>query len=354
MSERRPLEEEVTTVAEHTLELDFEEYIQGERPMALRGLLATDEPRFVNEVEGYVDRAVRSQASNGQLAYGSIDHVPEWADGDSRVWRPVTDPGAMGSLALEIYENGGPDSYLEACERQLAYLLETADRTADGGITQHAHGVELWVDALYMMCPFMARYGALTGENGAIDAALEQIDVHAKHLQDPHTGLFRHSWSERPNDYPDGTLWLRGNGWAATGILDTLQYVPEDHPSWQRAADVFTELSATMLDVQDDSGFWHHLVDDPTTYLETSGTLQFAYAFDRGIRRGLLDDEYAEAAGDAMGAARTAVTNDGAVKRNAAMPGGPAAPQDVNLYGQGWFLIAANSLLEPGGPTALD
>lgn len=342
MVEQRSLEELVPTVAEYTLGLNFEDFIQGERPMVLRGLLATDDDEHTEIAERYVDKAVRSQSSKGQMAYGSIDVVPEWDE--HRVFRPVPDAGAVAYLALSVYENGGPEFYLDACRRQFEYFHEDAPRTEDGGLSHHIDGIELWIDAVYMMCPFMARYGQIADRPEAIEEAIDQILVHDDHLRDPHTDLYRHIWRETPNSYPDGSLWLRGNGWLATGVLDTLRYVPDDHPDRERLEDLVGDHLRSMAEYQDRSGFWHHLIDDPSMYLETSGTLQYAFAFTEAVERGLLDDDYLEHAERAVSAAKTVVTEEGAVQRNAAMPGGPEAPQAVNLYGQGWFLITGTRL----------
>lgn len=335
---QRSLEELVPTVAEYTLGLNFEEFIQGERPMVLRGLLATGNDGHTEIAERYIDKAVRSQSSSGQMAYGSIDVVPGWDE--HRIFRPVPDAGAVAYLALDVYKEGGPESYLDACRRQFEYLHEEAPRTQGGGISHHIDDMELWIDAIYMMCPFMARYGTLTDSPKAIEEAVDQILVHVDHLRDPYTGLYRHIWRETPNSYPDGSLWLRGNGWFATGVLDTLRYVPDDQPERDRLEELVCDHLESMAEYQDRSGFWHHLVDDTSMYLETSGTLQYAYAFAEAIERGLLDESYIENAERAVGAAKTVVTDKGAVQRNAAMPGGPEAPHAVNLYGQGWFLIA--------------
>ena len=342
MVRRRSLDELLPKVAAYTMSLDFEDFIQGERPMVLRGLLGTGDPEHADVADSYIDRAVRSQSSQGLMAYGSIDVVPEWDE--HRIFRPVPDAGAIAYLALDTWERHEPDGYLEACERQFAFLHEQADRSEDGGISHHMDDIELWIDAIYMMCPFMARYGSLTNTSAAIDEAVDQILVHDKHLRDPHTDLFRHIWRETPNSYPDGSLWLRGNGWAATGILDTLPYLPADHESRDQLEAILVDHLTSMAEYQDRSGFWHHLIDDPTMYLETSGTLQYAYAFTEAVDRGLLHESYREVGRQAMDAAKTAVTDEGAVQRNAAMPGGPQAPQAVNLYGQGWFLIAGNRL----------
>jgi unsaturated rhamnogalacturonyl hydrolase len=346
MPTARSLTELLPVVADYTLGMNFEEFIQGERPMVIRGLLATADEHHTEIAETYIDRAVRSQSSAGQLAYGSIDVVPEWDE--HRVFRPVPDAGAFGYLVLDAYETGGSERYLEAARRQFENFHEDAPRTEAGGISHHIDDNELWIDAVYMMCPFMARYGDLTDTPAAIDEAVRQVLVHHDHLVDPRSDLYRHIWRETPDSYPDGSLWLRGNGWMAAGILDTLRYVPEDHDDRDRLAEIVTTHLESIAEYQDRSGFWHHLVDDPTMYLETSGTMQYAYSFTEAVERGLLDEAYREVGEKAMSAAKTAVTSDGAVQRNAAMPGGPEAPQAVNLYGQGWFLIAGTRLRNAG------
>lgn len=120
------------------------------------------------------------------------------------------------------------------------------------------------------------------------------------------------------------------------GVLDTLDYIPEDHPKRDRVEELLVDHLESMADYQDASGFWHHLIDDDTMYLETSGTLQYAYAFVDAIERGLLEEEYLEVAEDAMNAAKTVVTTDGAVQRNAAMPAvfvvGVVPPIEITVY----------------------
>ena len=342
MVEQRSLDELLPTVADYTLGLDFEDFIQGERPMVLRGLLATDDEDHTEIAERYLDKAVRSQSSKGQLAYGSIDVVPEWDE--HRIFRPVPDAGAFGYLVLDVYEDDGPEYFLDAARRQFDYLHDGAPRSEAGGISHHIDDIELWIDAVYMMCPFMARYGQIADRPEAIEEAVDQIIVHHDHLVDPKSNLYRHIWRETPDSYPDGSLWLRGNGWMANGILDTLNYVPEDHPERDTLEAMVRDHLHSMADYQDRSGFWHHLIDDESMYLETSGTLQYGYAFAEAVDRDIVDEEYLEHAERAIGAAKTVVTDDGAVQRNAAMPGGPEAPQAINLYGQGWFLITGTRL----------
>ncbi len=312
-----------------------------QKAVAINGLLATGVDEYVEHANALVDRSIETQTAAGQLSYGSLDPKP-W-DG---AYKSQTDPAALGYPVLEFYERTGNDRYLDAARRQYEYL-ESATRTDDGGIAHHRGEIELWVDSLYMICPFLTRYGSVAGEKAAHDEAIRQIRIQRRYLQDSVTGLFRHEWRETPNTYPESSFWSRGNGWAAVAILLTLEHLPETHPGRDELVETFRTLMAAVAECQDDSGFWHNLLDDDTTPLETSGTLMFAFALDLGRQRGLLQNEqYRNAARTAMNACVGEVDETGDVQRVVGPPGGPDRPFAVTSYGQGWFLLAADRLLD--------
>lgn len=78
--------------------------------------------------------------------------------------------------------------------------------------------------------------------------------------------------------------------------------------------------------------------------LEVSAACQFAYAFQRGVDAGLLEDEYERLATHSMQTAASMIATDGEVKQVALTPGGPGAPIGGGGHGQGWFLLAAEAV----------
>jgi len=335
------LDDLVPRVAEHTLERDMESE-DWEKAVAINGLHATGEPAFLEGARRLVDRSVATQTSAGQFSYGSLDHKSWLEHSHLDSLKGVSDPAALGQGVLDVYERTGEERYLEAARRQYEFL-QGVERTAEGGISHRREAVELWIDSVYMLCPFLARYGAATGAEGAFDDAVRQAILITDRLQDPHTDLCRHIWRETPNMFPQSTFWARGNGWALAGLLDTLERLPEDHPDRETLIDRFRAIAEAVLKRQDASGFFHHVVDDPESPLETSGTLMFAYAFLNGAGMGLLSDAaaYEESARDAIEATLDLVNEDGGVERVARPPGGPEMPFGVTSFGQGWFLLAA-------------
>lgn len=333
-------------VAEYTAALDMEG-LDWQKGIAIEGLLATD--RQLDAARRLMDRAIETQTSEGQFDYGYGDYPREWArwtDYEVETYKPTANPAVLARSALEFYDRTGDERYLEAVRRQYEFF-DTVDRTADGGISRRADRVDLFTEIIHFLCPFFVRYGVVIDDPEPVTEAVRQIEVHAKHLLDPHTGLFRHVWQETPNSYPGGgSFWSRGNGWGAAGLLDTLEFLPDDHPERDRIVELLRSNAEAVIDLQDRSGFWHLQLDDPTTALETSGTAIYAYTFKRGIDRGLLDDnQYGEAAQRAMDAISGVVDDEGGVTRVSKPPSSATSPLGVTPYGQGWFLLAAAQFL---------
>ncbi len=311
-----------------------------EKAPAITGVLAWDDAPSVAGVRRWIDRAVETQSSDGFLCYGERIEVPH---GHVRTFTPTGSLSAsLGFPLLEFYTRTGEQRYLEAAKLQVDALMR-APRTRDGGISCRFESNELWVDFIYLMAPFLARYGKLTGQQEYVDEAFAQFDVHARHLVDPFTGLSRHAWCETPNHFPQSTLWARGNGWLVCAAVDLLDIAP-DHKLAAFVGETGRAALLAMQSCQDRSGFLRHILDDRFSKFEASSTVMFAYAAAKAAERKLVAPDLAEAALRAFRAVAASVQEDGAVPGVAVPPGGPGVPFGTTLFGQGFFLLAAHAL----------
>lgn len=74
-------------------------------------------------------------------------------------------------------------------------------------------------------------------------------------------------------------------------FLQLVAMAPTD-PTRQLLEGTFRRQVSRLADLQDSStGLWHTLLDDPTTYVETSASAGFATGMMLGIRTGLIDRE---------------------------------------------------------------
>jgi len=249
---------------------------------------------------------------------------------------------SYGPGTLFFHRQSGDPKYLDAARRQYEYV-KTVRRTREGAFVHREETSELWVDTVYFTAPFLAQYCAVTGNADAGDEAVKQVRLHADRLCDSRSGLFRHIWCETPDSFPQSTFWARGQGWITASLVDVYEALPQGHAGRAEMATLFERMLAGLIPLQDTSGFWHNVVDDPRAALESSGTSLFAYSIRKALDLKMISGErYAAAARRGFEAVLQAVQQDGAVGMTSLPPGGPNARFGSAPYGQGAFLLAAS------------
>ena len=145
--------------------------------------------------------------------------------------------------------------------------------------------------------------------------------------------------------------WARGNGWAAVAGTELLRNLHDDDSVRQRVRERLASQLTGLAEVQDESGLWHTVTDQPDFYLETSGSAAITAAM---LRIGDVSPSLPElqlAARRGVRGAYDRVASDGTVEGVSAGTGvAPAldvydmVPNDtIQPYGQGLFLIMASA-----------
>lgn len=336
------LDDMMRRVFEHTLRMDTER-LSWEKAPALTGMLRSGQADMVDGARGILERSVATQTSDGHLNYNEVQH---YGAGHAATITSTTLTASLGFPLLLLHELQPDDKYLQAAQRQSDGARRT-QRTADGGLASRLERLELWIDWVYMLCPFFAKLGQVTGDPTLTDEAYLQHRVHVDHLVDGRKHLGRHAWAETPDSFSQSTFWSRGNGWLGAGTVELLDIAP-DHESANDARGVLQRLAEAILPLQDASGFWRHVLDDPNERFETSGTLMHAYWLSRGVELGVLDERCLDAGRNAFAVCKGCVGEDGAVTGVAVPPGGPGVPFGATAFGQGFFLQAAQVLRRLG------
>jgi unsaturated rhamnogalacturonyl hydrolase len=214
------------------------------------------------------------------------------------------DDVAPGRLLLLLYEQTGDTRWLEAT-RPLARQLQAQPRTSDRGFWhKKIYPHQMWLDGIYMDCPFMVEYAKVTGETVWFDEAAVQITTIAKHTHDSQTGLYYHGWDERRKERwankQTGTspcIWGRAVGWYVMGMVETLEDMPADHPRRGEIVELLRDLSEAIAKVQDPkTGLWYQVLDQPAregNYPESSASGMIVYALAKGARLKLIDPKFA-------------------------------------------------------------
>lgn len=186
----------------------------------------------------------------------------------------------------------------------------------------------VWLDDMYMGIVPLAWYGCMKDDAASIRQAVAQIHAFERRMWMPEKQLFRHGWIEAMNPHPS-FFWGRCNGWAVLTMCQVLDAMGRRHEALTMAGKADYdgyEADSTyvvgllkkhidgLVALQDKTGFWHQLLDDPSTYLETSATTIYAYCIAHAICEGWIDAKaYGPRALLAWNAAATQITRQGQV-----------------------------------------
>jgi len=145
---------------------------------------------------------------------------------------------------------------------------------------------QIWVDCMHVDGPFLARLGRFSYDADLFDLAADRVISYARVLQES-GGLFRHGWEADCG--VNGELWARGNGWALSGMLDTLGELPTTHSDWVEIRQRVEALLVAIKTHQSADGLWHTVLTDDTTYTETTLAALMSVALRDAAKRNVLD-----------------------------------------------------------------
>ncbi len=228
-----------------------------------------------------------------------FDYLVDWFDSkipqEDKIMKNVNTMAPLLTLA-HLYEDTQNPVYLDFCTRWAQWVMDEMPKTDEGGV-QHLtidslNTQQLWADTLFMTALTMAKIGQITKNPIFQNEAIKQFLIHIKYLQDRSTGLLYHGWTFDGHHNFGKALWCRGNCWFTVAAMEIVDFIDIPAAAKDFILDAFRAQCAALKKYQADSGLFHTLVDDPTAYLETSGSAGFIYGLLKGTRRGILDESF--------------------------------------------------------------
>jgi unsaturated rhamnogalacturonyl hydrolase len=257
-----------------------------------------------------------------------------------------------------LAEHTGNQGYMDACIRWADWVMTGMTRTEEGAlqhiVSEQANTGELWDDTLFMTVLFLANMGRILHRQDYIEEAVYQFFVHAKYLINTRIGLWYHGFTFEGRHNFVKALWGRGNCWVTIAIPVFLEIVSPAPSAERFLRSTLEQQVAALVPLQDSSGMWHTLLDDPNSYLEASATSGFAYGILKGIHDGLLPTSYHPAADAAIQATLENISPEGIVRQvSYGTPMGRDSPDFYKKipirpmpYGQSLALLALLEALE--------
>jgi unsaturated rhamnogalacturonyl hydrolase len=252
----------------------------------------TDDAKYFDFVKTNVDRFVNP---DGSLNAYSMDEYN-------------IDSINAGKLLFPLYQITGDERYRLAAQ-VLRNQMRAHPRTQDGGFWhKKIYPRQMWLDGIYMATPFLMEYAATFDEPATFDDGAHQIVLMESHARDPRTGLLYHGWTESVGEHPWANpetgqsphFWGRAMGWYMMALVDSLDFLPLDHPQRGKIINILDTSLSALAAVRDPlAGVWYQVLDQGQragNYLESSVSCMTVYAMCKAVRCGYIDSGCADIA----------------------------------------------------------
>ena len=247
-------------------------------------------------------------ADTSSLAYAVLHNItvdPGYSVGDELGLMPLS--YVARALAEGVAYNSNNSDWMLALRVVNEYVIPWKRTLSDGTITRDVgswspkepdvNASFLWSDDQFMGTALLCRLAGTAGFPPVAAAhlaewALAQQLGFASRQQRAASGLFSHGYNAATGDN-SCCAWGRANGWVmmahaavvslAAKVVPHSVRLPLVVSVWQRQAQALLALQDTA------SGLWHQVLDDPTTFLETSASAMFIQSMADGSRGGWLN-----------------------------------------------------------------
>jgi len=226
----------------------------------------------------------------------------------------LDDAGAPVLPFMQLLLDGRGSEYKNIVDEMLGYIINEQTKLDDGTLCRiEPEAYTIWADDLFMSVPLLLRYAEFTKEKKYYDFAANQVLNFNKYLFDPITGLYKHGYFIRTKKTSE-VFWARANGWVAWANSEAMLHISKDHPAYEKIKNNFIRHINGLISFQDESGMWHQVLNDKTTFEETSSTAMFIVVLARGIKNGWIDKKYEPNLIRAWDALKKNISGDGTVK----------------------------------------
>ena len=295
----------------------------------------------------------RAFKNSGNKEY--LDYILGWYErrfSEQSVQKNINTVAPLYTLTY-LYEDGyfQTQQTLKMFEEWAEWIMTVLPKASCGGFehfveSNYDTSQQLWDDTLYMTVLFLARAGIILNRKDYINQAELQFLIHIHYLCDAKTGLFYHGWHSTQKHNFGKVFWGRGNSWLTAGIVDFIE-ITKNSSVREFLITIFKDQVEKLVELQDDDGMWHTVLNRTDVYPETSATAAITYGILKGIRLGILDDKKHPVAEKSVKALLTQIDENGTVLNVSAGTTVGMSEEDYlkipiqeRIYGQSMMLLA--------------
>ena len=250
--------------------------------------------------------------------YGN--YLKTWYDLRIKEGLPAKNVNTCAPLLTFTYIGHDREDYEAIITEWAEWLMNELPRTPEMGFAHCGSGAfcddQLWDDTIFMCVLFLARAGVVMQRKDWLEETKHQFLVHLRYLTDLETGLMYHAWNFTDRNHFGKALWGRGNCWLTVAIPDYIDIMGNylEPGIKNHLIQVLRTQIEALQKYQAQDGMWHTLINDPTSYEESSATAGFGYGIHKSVRLGYISADFMTCAEKAMQAILTRTDENGLVQ----------------------------------------
>jgi len=309
--------------------------LPGDLPLGIAAIIANSlnrDPSSINTdwfgsllMQGLLQWGRRGISEVRPFALAWLDHhwksktVSSFSGPVSRVFLvghiPITTYAGHYSLAFPCYEL--VTQYQEPRAHQICLdiaktILHRSSRNRLGMVNHDDNADFAIPDTCYFVVTPLMMASVLDRKNSQVyqDQAVFQLRTYIDVFLTKGTGLVR---TILLKEGLGKTYWTRASGWLAWAIVGVLRYLPPSAQETEGFVRDLGEIAKGLRRVQDPSGGFHVLLNDPNTPLETTGTIMFAVVLQESMLQNWLPNSFQDVVSRAWRFAENRIADDGRI-----------------------------------------
>lgn len=204
-------------------------------------------------------------------------------------------------------------------ENLYSFILDKSLRNGAGIILHNVDLPHIYIDTLYYSVVPLAKLGDYLGDDEWVEEAFFQLASHLALLKDKDSDFYIHCEQNLSGVRSEGA-WGRGNGWVLMTYAELLKYLPKQNiinnspekllknttknttknsklnkgkksELEQTVLELLNEFIQKLLPLQTKNGLWRTILNDKSSYEETSATAMILYALQAAARNDIFTDE---------------------------------------------------------------
>ena len=209
---------------------------------------------------------------------------------------------------LQLYRATNDRRLLDYATTMFDRYLSSAPRYRGCLLNFSSYPRSVRSEILWQVLPGLVSLSQITGDPKYADAAADQYEKLSELLYNPADGLWSHG---NRDGHRSAGYWARGVAIGFCGDLLVLESLKPDSPIYARCRAAFLAGAHRLRELQDPSGFWFAVPDNKLSGRESSIVAWLCYGFERGLRQGLLGDEFRPVADLAWRAVKSRIWKGG-------------------------------------------